>query len=155
MISVVIIASQDLSGLAAQMAMLVPAAVDGVVKEVILVAGDEAGVDALAEDSGAVLVRAKGDARNRLAAGVAVARGDWIMTLQAGPVLREGWREPVERHLAGGAGAPARLIAPGGMLRRLAPRIHGILLRRVDWPQGAAMDERELVKTLRARALAY
>ncbi|HWU79256.1 MAG TPA: cell wall biosynthesis glycosyltransferase, partial [Caulobacter sp.] len=37
MISVVLVASEDLTGLAAQMAMLVPAAVDGLVKEVILV----------------------------------------------------------------------------------------------------------------------
>ena len=36
MISVVLVASEDLPGLAAQMAMLVPAAVDGLVKEVIL-----------------------------------------------------------------------------------------------------------------------
>ena len=40
MLSVVIVASEDLPCLAAQMAMLVPAAVDGLVKEVILVAGE-------------------------------------------------------------------------------------------------------------------
>ena len=41
MISVVLVASEDLPGLAAQMAMLVPAAVDGLVKEVVLVADDD------------------------------------------------------------------------------------------------------------------
>ena len=78
MISVVLIASEDLPGLAAQMAMLVPAAVDGLVKEVVLVAEDSLGgapgVVALAEDSGARLVTASGDVAARLAAGVAAAR---------------------------------------------------------------------------------
>lgn len=155
MISVVLVASEDLPGLAAQMAMLVPAAVDGLVKEVVLVADGEPGVEALAEDSGARLVRAKGEAKDRLAAGAATARGDWILTLRAGPVLREGWREPVERRLAGGAGAPGLLIAPGGWLGRLAPKSHGVLLRRLDWPSGAAMDEKALAKAIKAKVLTY
>lgn len=151
MISVVLVASDDLPGLAAQMAMLVPAAVDGLVKEVILVADGEPGVEALAEDSGARLVTTSGD---RLAAGVTAARGDWILTLRSAPALREGWREPVERHLAGGAGAPAALAAPGGLLGRLAPRLHGLLARRLDWPVGGG-DEKSVAKTLKAKRLAY
>jgi hypothetical protein len=158
MISVVLVASEDLQGLAAQMAMLVPAAVDGLVKEVILVAGDqpggEPGAEALAEDSGARLVTTSGDLGARLAAGAAVARGDWILTLRSAPVLREGWREPVEKHLAGGAGAPAVLTAPGGMLSKLSPRFHGVFLRRLDWPANGC-DEKVIAKTLKARRLAY
>lgn len=134
MISVVLVASQDLAGLAAQLAMLVPAAVDGLVKEVVLVGDGHPGVEALAEDSGARLVTASGEAAAKLSAGAAVARGDWILTLEAQPVLREGWREPVEKHLAGGAGAPAVLTAPGAFLDRLFPRVHGVLVRRLDWP---------------------
>nr|WP_295107563.1 cell wall biosynthesis glycosyltransferase [uncultured Caulobacter sp.] len=155
MISVVLIASEDLPGLAAQMAMLVPAAVDGLVKEVILVASDElggeAGVEALAEDSGARLVQASGD---HLAAGAAVARGDWILTLRSAPALREGWREPIEKHLAGGAAAPAFLTVPGGLLSKLSPRLHGVLVRRLDWPASGG-DEKALAKALRARRLDY
>lgn len=151
MISVVLVAAEDLRGLAAQMAMLVPAAVDGLVKEVILVADGEPGVEALAEDSGARLVTASGD---RLAAGAAAARGDWILTLRATPALRDGWREPVEKHLAGGAGAPAMLAAPGGLLGRLSPSLHGVLVRRRDWPVGAG-DEKLLAKALRAKRLSY
>jgi hypothetical protein len=155
MISVVLVASEDLSGLAAQMTMLVPAAVDGLVKEVILVASDELdgepGVEALAEDSGARLVTASGD---RLAAGAAVARGDWILTLRSAPALREGWREPIEKHLAGGAGAPAVLTAPGGMLSKLSPRLHGVLVRRLDWPASGG-DEKAIAKALKAKRLDY
>jgi hypothetical protein len=158
MISVVLVASEDMQGMAAQLAMLVPAAVDGLVKEVILAAGDrpggEPGAEALAEDSGARLVMAAGDFGARLAAGAAVARGDWILTLRSAPVLREGWREPVEKHLAGGAGAPAVLAAPGGMLSRLSPRLHGVFVRRLDWPTSGG-DEKTLAKTLRAKRLAY
>ncbi|WP_297516106.1 cell wall biosynthesis glycosyltransferase, partial [uncultured Caulobacter sp.] len=129
MISVVLVASEDLQGLAAQLAMLVPAAVDGLIKEVVLVADGEPGVEALAEDSGARLVTTPGDVAARLAAGVAAARGDWILTLRAAPLLREGWREPVEKHLAGGGGAAGVLMAPGGLLRRLWAREHGVLTR--------------------------
>ena len=151
MISVVLIASADLTGLAAQMSMLVPAAVDGLVKEVILVADGEPGVDALAEDSGARLVTASGD---RLAAGASVARGDWILSLRSAPALRDGWREPVEKHLAGGAGAPAVLTVPGGMLSKLSPRLHGVLVRRLDWPASGG-DEKTVAKALRAKRLDY
>lgn len=154
MISVVLVASEDLPGLAAQMAMLVPAAVDGLVKEVILVGDREPGIVALAEDSGARLVTAPGGVPERLAAGAAAARGDWILTLRAAPALREGWREPVEKHLAGGAGAPADLAAPGGAMGWLTPRLHGVLVRRLDWPATRG-EERALAKSLRARRLSY
>ncbi|HJV42906.1 cell wall biosynthesis glycosyltransferase [Caulobacter sp.] len=158
MISVVLLASEDLPGLAAQMAMLVPAAVDGLVKEVILAAGgepgDEPGVEALVEDSGARLVRVGGDASARLAAGAAAARGDWILTLRSAPILREGWREPVEKHLAGGGGTAAVLAMPGGLLGKWSPRLHGVLVRRLDWPTTGG-DERALAKALKARRLAY
>jgi hypothetical protein len=158
MISVVLVASEDLPGLAAQMTMLVSAAVDGLVKEVVLVGDDGPGVQALAEDSGARLVTARGDVGARLAAGVAVARGDWILTLRAAPALREGWREPVEKHLAGGAGAPAALAIPGGLLSKLSPRLHGVLVRRLDWPQNwpaSGGDERALARSLKVRTLRY
>lgn len=154
MISVVLVASQDLPGLAAQMAMLVPAAVDGLVKEVVLVGEAEPGLEALAEDSGARLVKAADDAGTRLSAGAAVAKGDWILTLRSEPVLREGWREPLERHLVGGAGAPAVLAAPGGVLSKLSPRLHGLFVRRLDWPASGG-EEKVLAKTLKAKRLTY
>jgi hypothetical protein len=158
MISVVLVASEDLPGLAAQMAMLVPAAVDGLVKEVVLVGDGEPGVEALAEDSGARLVTASGDVAARLSAGASVARGDWILTLRSAPALREGWREPIEKHLAGGAGAPAALTVPGGLLSKLSPRLHGVLVRRLDWPTNwpsGGGDEKALAKALRAKRLDY
>ena len=117
----------------------------------MLVADGEPGVEALVEDSGARLVTTSGD---RLAAGAAVARGDWILTLRAAPALREGWREPVEKHLAGGAGAPAYLTVPGGVLSKLSPRLHGVLVRRLDWPASGG-DEKALAKALRAKRLDY
>lgn len=156
MISVVLVASQDLPGLAAQMAMLVPAAVDGLVKEVILVGEPEPepGLEALAEDSGARLVKAADHAVACFSAGAAVAKGDWILTLRSEPVLREGWREPLERHLAGGAGAPAVLVAPGGLLSKLSPRLHGVFVRRLDWPESGG-DEKGLARALKPKYLSY
>ncbi len=154
MISVVLVASEDLTGLAAQLAMLVPAAVDGLVKEVVLVGGGHPGVEALAEDSGARVITASGDVAAQLMAGAGAARGDWILTLRDSPILREGWREPVEKHLAGGAGAPAVLTAPGPFFDKLFPRLHGVLVRRLDWPASGG-DERALAKALKAKRLGY
>lgn len=151
MISVVLLASEDLAGLAAQMAMLVPAAVDGLIKEVILSGASTPGVEALVEDSGARLIAVDGDAAACLAAGAAAARGGWILTLRAAPSLRDNWRDPVEKHLAGGAGAAAVLAAPGGLFAR---RLHGVLVRRLDWPENSG-DERALAKALKARRLTY
>jgi hypothetical protein len=124
------------------------------VKEVILVGDGEPAIDALAEDSGAHLVTTPGDTAARLSAGAAVAKGDWILTLRSAPALREGWREPIEKHLAGGAGAPAVLTVPGGLLSQLSPRLHGVLVRRLDWPSNGG-DEKALAKSLKAKALKY
>jgi glycosyltransferase involved in cell wall biosynthesis len=68
---------------------------------------------AIAEDSGARVVTVQGDAGTRLAAGVATARSAWILALGEDLVLPEGWRTPVEAHLAGGGGKPAFIAAPG------------------------------------------
>ena len=71
-----------------------------------------AGID-IAEDSGARVVQAQGDAGARLAAGCAVVKSAWILALGEDLALPEGWRTPVEAHLAGGGGKPAWIAAPG------------------------------------------
>ena len=157
MISVILIPG-DSAVLARTLAALVPAAVDGLVKTVIVVpAQTDRAVLALVEDSGARLVSASGDRGARLAAGAAVASGDWILTLDPALDLPEDWRGPVEAHLAGGGGSPA-WFGPPGLVDRLTGRALGVLVRRADYTAGGGFapgdrPEKALIRALRARRI--
>jgi len=143
--------------LAQLLAQLVPAAVDGLVKEVVIAGATEPGLDALIEDSGARFVAASGDRGALLAAGAAVARGDWILALDPERGLPEAWRGPVEAHLAGGAGAAALLAPAGGLLARLTAPPLGLLVRRLDYAATAGFagsaPEKTLAGRLKARSV--
>ena len=114
MITVVLPTHNSAARLVQVLTLLVPAAVDGLVKTVIF--ADAGSTDAtldIAEDSGARVVQVQGDAGARLAAGCAVARSAWILALGEDLTLPEAWRVAVEAHLAGGDGRPAFIAAPG------------------------------------------
>ena len=114
MISVILPTRDSAARLVQVLTVLVPAAVDGLVKEVVF--ADAGSTDAtldIAEDSGAWVITAQGDAGTRLAAGCAAAKGAWILALGEDLALPEGWRIPIEAHLAGGGGKPALIAAPG------------------------------------------
>jgi glycosyltransferase involved in cell wall biosynthesis len=114
MITVVLPTHDSAARLVQVLTLLVPAAVDGLVKTVVFAdAGSTDATLAIAEDSGAKVVTVQGDAGTRLAAGAAVARGPWILALGEDLALPEAWRVPVEAHLAGGGGKPAFIAAPG------------------------------------------
>ncbi len=121
MITVVLPTRDSAARLVHVLPLLVPAAVDGLVKAVVF--ADAGSTDAtldIAEDSGARVVRAEGDAGARLAAGCAAAKSAWILALGEDLVLPEAWRTPVEAHLAGGSGKPAWIGQAGllGLARR-------------------------------------
>lgn len=106
MISVVIPTLNAESGLAPTLAALVPAAVEGVVREVIIVDGGSSDrTREIADGAGAVLLTANGGRGAQLAAGAAAARGRWILFLHADTVLEAGWeseaRAFIERTDAG------------------------------------------------------
>ena len=113
MITVVLPTHNSAARLVYVLSLLVPAAVDGLVKTVVF--ADAGSTDAtldIAEDSGALLVTVQGDTGTRLAAGCAAAKGAWILALGEDLTLPESWRIPVEAHLAGGGGKPAFIAAP-------------------------------------------
>lgn len=114
MITVVLPTRNSAARLVHVLPLLVPAAVAGLVKAVVF-ADDASTVAtlAIAEDSGARVVQAAGDAGARLAAGCGAARSAWILALGEDLVLPDAWRTPVEAHLAGGGGKPAFIAAPG------------------------------------------
>jgi glycosyltransferase involved in cell wall biosynthesis len=126
MITVVLPTHDSAARLVQVLTLLVPAAVDGLVKEVVFAdAGSTDATLAIAEDSGARVVHATGDAGARLAAGCAAAKGSWILALGEDLTLPEAWRVPVEAHLAGGGksawiGEAGLLGLPGRPLAVLA-----------------------------------
>jgi rSAM/selenodomain-associated transferase 2 len=92
MISVVIPALNSEAGLPATLASLVSAAVDGLVREVIVVdGGSNDATAAIAEDSGARLILSAPGRGLQLAMGAKQARFPWLLFLHADTRLAEGW----------------------------------------------------------------
>ena len=92
MISVVIPTLNAEQGLAATLTALVPAAVEGLVREVIVVDGGSTDRTLkIAETSGAEIVRAAEGRGMQLAAGAERARFPWLLFLHADTVLDVGW----------------------------------------------------------------
>lgn len=100
MISVVIPTLNAAKTLAATLTALVPAAVDGLVREVVVVDGGstDATLD-IAEDAGARVLRSERGRGRQLAAGCAAARGPWLLALHADTRLEPGWEANAAAHM--------------------------------------------------------
>ena len=100
MISVVIATQNDAQTLGQTLASLVPAAVDGLVREVILAdAGSTDETLAIAEDAGARVVSGAGSVEARLVEGCKVARADWLLILETSAPAPQGWEGAAGRHI--------------------------------------------------------
>lgn len=100
MISVVIPTYNAEASLAATLTALVPAFVEGLIREVII--ADGGSVDrtlAIASQSGANVVTAAMGRGAQLKAGVAQARFSWLMFLHADTVLEPGWEREVSNFI--------------------------------------------------------
>jgi hypothetical protein len=100
MISVVMATLNDERTLADALAALVPAAVDGLVKEVIL--ADGGSVDAtlpIAEDAGATVLHVPSCRGARLLVACVMARASWLLILPARRCLTHEWEDAVRRHI--------------------------------------------------------
>jgi rSAM/selenodomain-associated transferase 2 len=96
MISVVIPALNAEAALARTLAALVPAAVEGLIKEVIIVDGGSTdGTAMVADEAGARLVRARRGRGSQLAAGAEAARGEWLLFLHADTIIEPGFEAEV------------------------------------------------------------
>jgi hypothetical protein len=102
-ISVLITASDDPNALTRLLTALVPAAAEGLVREVAVIGADGPS-HAIAEDAGAGLFAAFAEAFER-------AKGPWIAGLTPGPGFGPDWMELVTGHLASEPQRPARLTA--------------------------------------------
>lgn len=94
MISVVIPTLDAEAGLTATLSALVPAVVQGVVREVIIAdGGSRDATEEIADIAGAEFIRASDGRGSQLAAGAEVARSDWLLFLHADTVLQPGWEQ--------------------------------------------------------------
>lgn len=100
MISVVIPTLNSQRSLPQTLAALVPAAMEGFVREVVIVDGGSNDATAeIAEDAGAEFVRSVKGRGQQLAKGARVARSDWLLFLHADTVLQNGWEAEAFRHI--------------------------------------------------------
>ncbi|MGI9405470.1 MAG: TIGR04283 family arsenosugar biosynthesis glycosyltransferase [Hyphomicrobiaceae bacterium] len=96
MLSVIIPTLDAERGLVRTLTALVPASVEGLVKEVIVVdGGSEDRTCQIADDAGALIVKAPRGRGGQLRAGAEIARGDWLLFLHADTVLDETWIDEV------------------------------------------------------------
>jgi glycosyltransferase involved in cell wall biosynthesis len=101
MISVIIPTRNAEADLPITLAALVPATIDGLVRQVIVADGHSADrTAAIADATGADLVTASPATGALCAAGAIAARYPWLMFLEPGTSPRPGWEREVERHLA-------------------------------------------------------
>ena len=96
MLSVLIETRNDEEGLARTLASLVGGAVEGLVREVIVCdAGSTDQTHYVAEHAGCHYL-----AQGGIAAGIKLAKGDWLLLLEPGSRLAEGWIAEVGAHIA-------------------------------------------------------
>ncbi|MFN9848501.1 MAG: hypothetical protein ACK56C_09030 [Alphaproteobacteria bacterium] len=122
MLTVIIDARTSAEHLPALLAQLTAGAVDGIVRQVLIIAAArQPGIQALCEETGA-------EAHTAIAPAARSARAEWIVVLPADFRLREGWIGALKGHLERGQGpALVQGWSDGGLF---AQRPFGILVER-------------------------
>jgi glycosyltransferase involved in cell wall biosynthesis len=149
MISVIIATLNDERRLTATLAPLVPAAMEGLVRELVVVDGGstDATFD-IADDAGARFIRSGGEAASRVLEGAKAAKGPWLLVLDPGVRLDHGWEAAALKHMNASTG-PARFRlerGEGGFLAKLrAPGARAVLVMKAERLQltgGRRLDAR-------------
>jgi hypothetical protein len=121
MLTVVVEARGEGERLPGMLALLTSAAVEGLVREVLIAGGGPAELlEVLRQETGAELAA-------NLAAALAAARSELLLVLAADFRPRAGWVEALALHLRGG-GREAVLAGEGGGLLKARP--YGVLIGR-------------------------
>jgi hypothetical protein len=132
LISVIVTAQDDPRPLARLLAALVPAAADGLVRHVAVIAADGPSRE-LADDAGA-------DLHPTFAEALTAARSDWLAGLPLSAVFVTDWMDQVAAHLARDTPTPVRLVTrPAGL--SLSPSPEGWLVPRRLLAAGAAEQD--------------
>ena len=135
----VIVTPGDSERLAGLLAALTPAAVEGLVREVRIVAEAQAELlDMLCEETGA-------EPATDLKHAAAAARSDWLLIAPPDLRRRDGWVERLGGHLRSGV-REAVLQGEGGGLFRRGP--YGLVVARADVIRLAHPDLQRLRRTM-------
>ena len=133
MLTVFILANHDAKALGRTLNALISASVDGLVREVLVVAEDTNDVASkLADDAGCNLVHP-----SQFPSVLKAAKGEWLMILQAGSLPEHGWAEAVGNHIESG-GQTVRFtrspLSPRNFIERLfkaeQPLALGLLIEK-------------------------
>jgi rSAM/selenodomain-associated transferase 2 len=159
MISVVIPTFNAQATLGPTLAALVPAVVDGIVQEAIIVDGGSTDdTEIIAESAGTRFIEAARGRGSQLRAGAAQARGDWLLFLHADTVLEPSWADEAElfmQQVANGrrsdAAAAFRFtLDDDGLKPRLMERLVGLrcLLFALPYGDQGLLISRKLYREL-------
>ncbi len=145
MLSVIVDAHSDQQALPALLLALTPAAMDGVVRDVVIAAPAASPmIEAVCEETGAEAVF--GD----LGAAAKAARHERVLVLPAGLRLKDGWIAILKDHLArGGQDAVLAGEEGGGLFSALRPAPFGVLTERSRLAGLAHSELKALRKGLR------
>jgi glycosyltransferase involved in cell wall biosynthesis len=141
MLTVLIETRNDEDALARTLASLVSGAVEGIVREVLV--HDRGSTDrtaVVADHAGCVLV-SDGD----LVGGVRRAKGDWLLFIEPGARLSDGWIDAVIAH-AGRMTTPARFLRARNTETGFLSRF---LARRRPLSEGLLVSKRQALAKLR------
>lgn len=144
MLSVLIETRNDEEALARTLASLVGGVVEGMVREVIVC--DLGSVDQtakVAEHAGCRYLAAGG-----IGAGIAAAKSDWLLLLEPGARLVEGWADVVADHIAH-SGKPARFSSARGARM---PWFRTLFARRNPVANGLVVSRNQLAASRQAAA---
>lgn len=144
MLTVIVDAREDARKLPGLLAQLTAGAVEGLVREVFIVAPHSDGVAALCEDMGA-------EAADTIEAALAWAKSEKVLVLPADLRLRDGWVEALAAGLA--EGVEAALVMGYAETRFLARKPYGVLVERARVVRLEDPDLKRLRRQLGLRPL--
>ena len=158
MISVVIPTLNSAATLAEALGALIPAAVDALVREVVIADGGSTDdTFDIADDAGARFISAEGDRAALIASGCAEAKGPWLLILHPETRLGSEWMAAAKAHVADypkaagyfrlaldDPGAMARLKEAGAAVFGRAGGEQGLLVPKALYEAGGAKRSRPL-----------
>jgi hypothetical protein len=153
MISVIIPTMNSERSLVPTLAMLVPGAMSGLIREVALADGGSTdGTAAIADAAGCNVLASTAPLGPRLREAATSARAPWLMFLRPGIVLEADWQDEIARFIAQAEGDEVPHISPGvpGHADSSAPSGRAAVFRRSTPPRAAHPFAAELVARMTA-----